>query len=261
MKIREITALVAGVVLVGLATTLVVKLKHVLSIQDWGAVALLTLIPVIISAAVSGRLREFSAPGGLVAKFAEEAHATLDLDKQLLDLSSDDLQMIPKDSVAQVKQRLGYIRNDQPIALTLTIARGANYYTSFALLEALKAMAVLPHFRLVLILEANRVLAYVPASALRAALERADGSGNQLITAINEGHQNEIIAFPGVLTQVVTSMATNVEALRTMERLNVEAVVAVDKESHEPRGIVERERLLARMMLALAAGATKKPAT
>lgn len=59
-----------------------------------------------------------------------------------------------------------------------------------------------------------------------------------------------VAAFPGMLTETVTTTSSNAEALEAMERANLDAVVVVDAAGRVP-GVVERDRILARMVLAL----------
>ena len=70
---------------------------------------------------------------------------------------------------------------------------------------------------------------------------------------------NEVLSFPGILQTTVNADATNVDALHAMQKLNLDAIVAVDAE-HKPVGVVERDQLLTRMMLRLAGEGIKKAA-
>jgi predicted transcriptional regulator len=74
--------------------------------------------------------------------------------------------------------------------------------------------------------------------------------GQEFIRAINHGERDQIARYPGVITKAISSKSTNAEALREMEKSNLEALVVVDDGRF--KGVVEREQLLSRMMLALA---------
>jgi len=256
MRGRDVLALVVALLLNAAAIVVVVQLKKRLEIEDWGAVVIVVLVPLIVYGILSGRLSEVTAPGGWVAKFREAAHSSVDFEQATVDMS--EMQMIPKVSVDEVKRRASLVADGRPIVLTLTLARGQNYYTTHALLEVLKALGQHRNFKFVLFLDPeNRAVAYIPTWALRSALESADGSGQALVQAVNDGRREEILSLPAVITEFVGTSATNVEALRAMERRNFEALVVVDGASREPRGVAERDRILSRMMLALAKASAK----
>lgn len=67
----------------------------------------LLVITVIIYALVSGRLSEFSAPGGWRAKFSEAADRPVTLSSLVIGATSLELHEIPKADFSAVKAHLG----------------------------------------------------------------------------------------------------------------------------------------------------------
>ena len=61
--------------------------------------------------------------------------------------------------------------------------------------------------------------------------------------------------FSAVKTETLPENATNAEALATMEETGLDALVVVDRKGRFS-GIVERDRVLSRMMLALVSPAS-----
>jgi len=252
MKVRGVISAALAVMLTAVAVFAVVSLKDRLKLEDWGAVVIIVLAPLIIYGVLSGRLSEIAAPGGWVAKFREEAHAEVKLEPLLGELSSQEMQQIPKESAAALKRRIGAVREGSPVVLTLTVASGGAYNT-VALLDSLKALAQFRAFRLVVFMDSeSRPVSYMPANVLRAMLEQPGGDANVLITDINNGKTSDVAHFTGMISEFITTKATNIEALEVMDRLNADALVAIDISSRKAIGVVERPRVLSRMVIALA---------
>lgn len=63
------------------------------------------------------------------------------------------------------------------------------------------------------------------------------------------GHTRDLLAFPGIVTTTLRTDATNSDALRTMAENSLDAVLIVD-DKQKIAGVVEREQLIATMLLA-----------
>jgi len=68
---------------------------------------------------------------------------------------------------------------------------------------------------------------------------------------LNSGSARNLSLYPGIISDAITVAHTNAHALREMDRLNLEALVVVNAE-RRVAGIVERDQVLSKMLLALA---------
>jgi CBS domain-containing protein len=75
--------------------------------------------------------------------------------------------------------------------------------------------------------------------------------GNKFIKLINDGNVLELVDFPGVMTQTVSTDDSNIEALNRMMASNLDAIPVID-ESRKLKGVVERGQILGKLMLAMA---------
>jgi CBS domain-containing protein len=258
LKSRNFSAGVAGLIFAVVAAVFVIVLQTKAGIKDSAIIVALLIAPLLVYGVVSGRLRELSGPGGWGAKFAEAASGRLEPSREQLKLTTGEMEVIPKESVRRIAQRLGKIKDGRPVVLTMTLGRGTDYYKAYALVGTIDALSQLRNFKFVVIIdEKDRLIAYMPSWTLKALLTSPIGAGDEFVRSINEGHDEEVINHPLVITETVTANSSNTEALAKMESLNLEALVVVD-EKRRFRGVVERDRILAQMLIALAEGKVSK---
>jgi len=120
----------------------------------------------------------------------------------------------------------------------------------FAGLGTLAAMSPVPF--LIVLDEREPVLAYMTYRSALDVLEREE-RGDLFIQLVNGGDPDVFDyggGFSAVKTETLPHNATNAEALAAMEETGLDALVVVDRKGRFV-GIVERDRLLTRMMLAL----------
>lgn len=92
-------------------------------------------------------------------------------------------------------------------------------------------------------------VAYMASWALKGLLG-LQKLGEEFVHMVNQGNIRDLVRYPGVVTETISTDSTNEDALREMMRQNLEALVVIDKD-RRPKGVVEREQVLSRMMLAL----------
>ena len=80
---------------------------------------------------------------------------------------------------------------------------------------------------------------------------RMDALGDEFVRIINEGSIQELQRYPGVVTRTISTKATSIDALREMTAQNLEALVVID-ENRNLKGVVEREQILSKLLLAMA---------
>jgi CBS domain-containing protein len=251
---RSFSAGVAGLVFAILAAIFVVVLQTTAGIKDSAIIVALIIVPLLVYGVVSGRLRELSGPGGWGAKFAEAASGRLEPSREALKLSTMEMERIPKERPQKIAERLGKIKDGRPVVLTMTLGHGSDYYKEQPLADAIDALSQFRNFKFVVVTDKeDRLIAYMPSWTLRAILLSPIGTGDELVRSVNQGLDVEVARHPLAITEVVTANSSNTEALEKMEGLNLEAIVVVD-EKRRFRGVVERDRILAQMLVALAKG-------
>jgi len=207
-------------------------------------VALLVL-PFIVYAVLSGRLLEVKGPGGWEAKFAQVAGAPVEHSSTALPWER--LQVVAKGGREALESIRAQLDESEPIVLTLTVG---HRYQPGLLARHLETLSHFRNFKFVVLLdEDGRVVAYAPQWALKTVL--ADPPlGRRFVADIANGNVGGLFRFPGVVRKTISDKAANADALAQMEELNLEALV-VTGDDGTLRGIVEREQVLSKMMLAL----------
>jgi predicted transcriptional regulator len=79
----------------------------------------------------------------------------------------------------------------------------------------------------------------------------------RIVRDSDEDRRGEVRKNPIMITATLRLPSNNTAALEQMETINLEAIVVVD-ENDKYMGVVERDRILSRMMIALAQGSTAR---
>jgi len=218
-----------------------------LGITESVTVVTLLIVPLVVYGIVSGRLAELTAPGGWGAKFRQEATDKVDL--SLTPVEFQDLTVIPKEGLLELQARIGHIREGQAVVLSMILG-GTIYYDQNAVVQALQLLSPLRRCKFVVLLDPEkRLVAYFPADIMLRYMQMLDSQ--QLIAAINDGSRARILGYLGVITETISRQTTNAQALEQMEKLGLDALVAVDGDS-KVIGVAEQGRILSRMLVALA---------
>lgn len=247
---RDKKAIIASLIFIAVGL-LVISFAKALDIEGDALYVSLLLLPAILYLILSGRVSELKGPGGLEAKFVKVAGTSVDFTSETIEPSLEDFQMVQKGGVRALREQMPEISEATPIIMTMIFGGKRFTYTREAVLEYIKRLSQFRKFKFIVLLDENgRFLAYMPSWAAEGLL-KLDELGSEFIETINHGRYNDLVRYPGVVKETVTTRATNAEALREMERQNLEALVVVDEKMH-PKGVVEREQVLIRLMLALA---------
>ena len=254
---KDLRASIVALGFLVLAIMVVAGLKSQFDIKDGAIIVTLLIAPLLVYGVASGRLTEFTGPGGWGAKFREAAEERVDPSLTPIDLSPSAMEAIPKGSLDSLRETIGQIKDDRPIVMTMTLGR--TEYQAYAVSEALKSLSQFRNFKFVVFVDAtNQVVAYIPYWALSTDLDHAAARGSgSLIDVVKKGDAQEVVKYPGVIAETVSLKTSNAEALDKMEKDNLEALVVV-KENNTLAGVIERDRILSRMLLALAKGAKAK---
>ena len=157
--------------------------------------------------------------------------------------------VVEKASPTKLRQLLDDYDASEPVVMTVPVGRGRRYSRA-ALLAYLETLSHLRTFKFVVFLDRDgKFLAYAPHWLVRGFLERR-GLAEELVRNLNSGQTKSLRAYPGIVSEAITVTHTNAHALREMDRLNLEALVVVN-EDKRLAGIVERDQVLSKMVLAL----------
>jgi hypothetical protein len=213
---------------------------------DSAIIIALLLIPFLVGLIASGKLSEFKAPGGIEAKFAQTAFEPVKVVSETI-AYSDDPQLLPKSHGRDLVERTAKIDDSKPSLMTMTV--GKPRYEVDALREHLRALTHLRNFKLVVFLDTGgRFFAHVSPLSLKQLLADQQ-TAEDFVFAINEGNKAHLLRYPCVVQKAAAPTATNADVLRQMHEQNVDALAVVDAEG-QLRGVVQREQVLSRMMLA-----------
>jgi len=258
--IDELKPLLLSVLFLGLGILILLAAKHWINnegavIGDAVLVSLLAM-PVLVYMIISGRLRQFKAPGGIEADFVELAstsvigsiaHEPVIGPFEWITVDKKETQIIDRGKTQPLNDTMREIEETRPTVMTVTFEGG--HYTLKGLREYVDTFSRMRNFKLVVFLDRHdRFLAYMTALAAKNLLSTPD-VGMAFVKMINEGRA-ELLSYPGVERRTISIQSTNAEALREMTVKNIEALVVTD-ENNRLAGIVERDLILSRMVLAL----------
>ena len=218
---------------------------------------------ILVYGVASGRLTEFTGPGGWGAKFREVASSRIDVSEGRVDLTNAEMENIRKTGLAEIENRLRTLIPGKPVILSLTIGKG-DYYDAFALHSSVQALMRMPNFRFVVFLTKEGILlCYMTALALLHLLEADQngvmplgGSGRDLVDAINRGDINRILSYPGMIRNAINVNTSNEQALELMQSIGFDAIVVVTQQGI-PVGVAERGPIISRMIMAVLRGNSK----
>jgi len=219
-------------------------------LADQTTFLVLLILPLVVLGVASGALKEFTAPGGLSAKFGDVAREKVSISaRQSSSLPlGDPAQAISKEATPPNSPNIEGLADGQPVFLTLTL--GQTFYTLDGLISYINAIMQKDKDLLVVFLDQNnKFLAMADPNKLLLFL-RNRTMGQNLIDAIKNG-----LALPKMDVLVFEHLqedTSNAQALQTMVKNNLRAMVVVNKDN-EPKAIAERDKIVAQLVTQLAA--------
>jgi hypothetical protein len=244
---RELYGIVVSLVFLAAGVCAVWFVHSVLDVEGDAILVALLATPLVLYLILSGRVREFAA-GSLSVKLTEvsrepvkETYVTADLVLESDPYHPDTEKVDP----------------NRPQVATLT--SGDRRLERVDLLKWLRNMAATkPVPLLVVRSDRDQVLAFM---SYRSAIDLLETDrGDQFLKLVSSGDLDAFDdggGFSAVRTETLRSDATNEEALATLEETGLDTLVVVDRKSRF-QGILERNRVLSRMMLALVSSPSAK---
>jgi hypothetical protein len=221
--------------------------RKVAGVQDGAVLAAFVIVPALLYLALRGSLAELRGPGGWAATFIRVARARVSAAGETLDVS-EDVQIIEKESMAGLTNRVSTLRPDQPILMTITLGK---VYTDTEIQGYLQTLSSFPRVRLVVLLDGSGVFVACMSPVELGGLMRSNALSASFLQAVSRGDTREVLLYPGTLRHIVPTSATNADALSAMTASNLGPIAVLD-EGRRLRGVVEREQLVSKLVLSLA---------
>lgn len=202
--------------------------------------------PLFAYLILTGQLSEIGG-GGFNVKFKEATRRPVNPSVQ--HVSATATQAIPKLGPTEIG-RIGALDLEAPAALTLTIPPQRGQYAFEPLRQYIANLQRHPQFRFIVFLDPDgRAVGYEPQEVVARQLETRT-TAKPFIDSANAG---QLPPDCSVRTEFLTPDTTCEQALERMTMLQIDAMLVRDH-ARQLVGVVEREDLLARVLIATARG-------
>ena len=215
--------------------------QSVLEVEGDAILVAFLVVPLLLYLTLSGRVSEFAA-GSLSVKLSEVGREPV---------GQVATQYVTADVGPMRDPHEPGVKTDPNRAQVVTLRPGRGDYERDEVLGHLKSIGAPVPFLIVLD-DRERVVAYMTFRSALDVLGR-EKRGDLFIELVNGADPDAFDdsgGFSAVKTETLPHNATNAEALATMEETGLDALVVVDRKGRF-EGIIERDRVLSRMMLAL----------
>ncbi|MEZ4744767.1 MAG: hypothetical protein R3C41_01740 [Calditrichia bacterium] len=225
-------------------------LKEFLGIATDGILIAMILLPLIIYLVVSGRVSELKTPGGLEAKFKEAAQSNVSAASETV--AVEDVQALAEGEM--LFKSIVKVRTPdptKPLVLLLTIGKSDAPYSRENLLNAMDVYEQHRNFKFVVFRDAKETfVCYMMSWAFRGIIDKA-ALGDEFVALLNSGATGELLRYPNMVNETITTETSNIDALKAMTEKNIEALVVIDPKGMVA-GVCEREQVLSKLLLNLA---------
>lgn len=246
---KEVTGIVVSILFLAVGFLAVWLTQSMISAAGDGVFVSLLLLPIIVYVIFTGRLSELKAPGGLEAKFAVVAQQpAAEIAAERIAVVDEDMKAVSKSSPQELHRLEALLDDSKLIVLTLLLTR--RHYVQRDAEVYLERFLRYRNFAFVAFLDKkDRLVAYVSAWAMYRIVKGKQGG--RFIKLINNGNLLDLLEFPDVRTYTVSTSDSNLQALNKMMTHNMGAIPVVD-EGRKLKGVVEREQILGKLILAMA---------
>jgi hypothetical protein len=209
------------------------------------------LAPLIVYGILSGRLAEFSA-AGVSAKF--QAVAEMAIDPTEIVRGADPLDVVSKggfDMLREFTQRLDPTR---PNAVSLSVGR-TGYYQPDAIATYIRALQAAGSATYVIFVEegTGKFVGSASSEQVHALLTNPDTSQAFMNELEHPAGESPFSTFRFLVRESLATTDSNAAALDKFLASGAQALVVLDQNG-QPTGLVDRDRLMTKLMKTLAAG-------
>jgi hypothetical protein len=222
-----------------------------MKVGDSATFIALLLTPMIVYGVASGKIQEFSAPGGWGAKFREAAQAVVAPTALTTPLNAvvQQFDIIQKGGLADLQGLGTKLQKDKPIALSFQLGQ-QNYDVDIAT-KYIEFLLLTDSNMTVLILDSSRHFVAMTEGSTMLTLLRNQGMGVQIKGALASANKDFFVTLPGFHTNSIKATDSNATALEKMRTQNARAIVVVDDQG-SPTGVVKLDDIVARLLEKLA---------
>lgn len=220
---------------------------------------IIVLLPLLGFLFLGGAIAEFGF-GGLSAKFARAANADVPTIPDFKDMMPDakGFEEVGQDGSAALEKMLRDYKLSETKPIVLSLKLGSGDYDREKLVGFIEHLSLHRSFKLVVFLNANKqFIACMSCWALRQLLID-EKEGDELIDAINGNNPSKLLESQIFVKEALNERSTNGEALRQMTELNIDTMALIDRDRCL-KGVVERDEIVNRIMLALLGKPATKP--
>jgi hypothetical protein len=233
-----------------LAAGLFFGLKRYAGGVDAAVFIALLLTPLLVYLVLSGRVQEFSGPGGWGAKFRDIAYASVETTKILVD--AQPLQAMEKGGEGEIANRIAGLKPNVPNALVLSVGRGS-YYVRDIIEKYLQALMAAGPATYAVFVDANTGQFVGSASGRQVLAALSDPTvAERFMHDLQEGGERPFAGMGFLVTESLSPEDSNVVALEKLVNTNADALVIVSDDGRRPIAVVDRNRLVTKLMLKLA---------
>ena len=219
-----------------------------MTVGDSATFIALLLTPLLVYGVASGKIQEFSAPGGWGAKFREAAQATVTpTGLTSLNEAIQRFDVIEKGGLAQLEGLGQRLQRDKPIALSFQL--GQQNYDVDTAIKYIEFLLLADSEMTVLILDSNHHFVAMTEGTTMLTLLR--NQGPQIKSALAIGNKDFFVTIPGFHTNSIKATDSNAVALEKMRQQNARFIVVVDDQG-TPTGVVKRDDIVSRLLDKLA---------
>ena len=208
----------------------------------------LILLPIVVYALVSGRLAAFSAPGGWGATFRDAAASEIEPTPILQD--AEQLGIVEKGGLAQLADIAEGLDPDLPNALMLRT--GADFYQADVIANYIRTLQAVGTATYVVFVDAatGGFVGSANADQILAVLN-SDATRSGFMQELRTPGPEPFRGSDFLVRESLRPEDTNTVALEKFLSSGASALVVLNEEG-EPVGIVDRNRLMTKLMIELA---------
>ncbi len=254
---ENVKTLLILLVLLVLGVVMVLAMKMMVSMETTAIIVV--LLPLLGFLFLGGAIAEFGF-GGMSAKFARAANADIPTIPDFKDMMPDakGFEEVGQDGSAALEKMLRNYKLSETKPIVLSLKLGSGDYDREKLVDFIEHLSLHRSFKLVVFLNTHKqFIACMPCRALRQLLID-EKEGEELIDTINGNNPSKLLESQMFVKEALNERSTNVEALRQMTELNIDTLVVIDSDRCL-KGVVERDEIVNRMMLALLGKPATKP--
>lgn len=251
---KDLRAIIGTIFFVTITLLIFYLLKNVLKIEGDFTYVSLTILPVLIYAILADKIKSFKA-GEIEATFKEMTNKSVKVsDGVIKSVPQAEFSAVTKGSSSLLDRQveeLNTLQSKNKIILTLELGGHRMIYHKTALEKYVVKLSMFSTFQFAVIQNNEQeVYAFIPKDRLIEIL-RNDSMSADFVNAINSNDKSYLDTLSGLIKNKVTENTRNIDALKEMDKEGLNQLIVVDKYG-KLKGIVEREDLLSKLLIALA---------